>query len=50
MATRKKMEDNTEESEALDIKFKKELFEIEIPKLNKESDAMTELLKNPIFD
>jgi hypothetical protein len=38
------MEDNTEESEALEIKFKKELFDIEIPKLKKESDAMTVLL------
>jgi hypothetical protein len=50
MATRKKMEDNIEESEGLEIKFKRELFDIEIPKLKKESDAMTELLQNPIFD
>ena len=47
--TRKKMEEGLENGEVEELKFKKELIDIEIPKMNKNSKALQELLENPIY-
>ena len=47
--TRKKMEEGLEAGEGYEIKFKKELLEIEIPTLGRECAAMTKTLEEAKF-
>lgn len=47
--TRKKMEEGLEAGEVEELKFKKQLIDTEIPKLNKQAKESMELLSDPIF-
>lgn len=47
--TRKKMEEGLENGEVDELKFKKELIDKEIPKMNKNSKELIELLENSIY-
>ncbi len=40
MLTRKKMEQGLENGEVEELKFKKELIDVEIPKINKDCGAL----------
>lgn len=47
--TRRKMEEGLEAGEVEELRFKKELIDIEIPKLNKLSQAIINQLKDKMF-
>ena len=47
--TRKKMEEGLEAGEVEEMKFKRELIDTEIPRLNKQSLVLLESMQNPIF-
>lgn len=47
--TRKKMEEGLEAGEVEELKFKKQLIDIEIPRLNKQSQAIMEELSHAMF-
>lgn len=49
ISTRKKMEEGLESGEVEELKFKKQLIDIEIPKMNKLSKEIIELLSDPVF-
>ena len=47
--TKKKMEEGLENGEVQELKFKKELNDIEIPRMNADCKALCESLDNPSF-
>lgn len=44
------MEEGLGNGEQMELKFKKELIEIEIPRLNKESKSLEESLSTQLFE
>ena len=50
MNTRKKMEEGLESGEVDELKFKKELLDVEIPKINKDCDALSKAISEEIFE
>lgn len=44
------MEKGLEEGEVEELKFKKELIDVEIPMINKDCKILSEAISNPMFE